>query len=173
MTGLANRFQLRKTKTERRLDYPDKKSEALLAKRKDRHRAAPEDESSDQELYHDDEEYVPTDEEEDDEEKQAEVPKKKPKAKPKPQKKKPKKPKKEPEDFKKPPHFKSHKDAKRYVIALTNRIKQNKINKKVREYLRKLIEFYEWHEEYGVKSLITWEQEQTLQQLKQIREQIG
>ena len=142
------------------LDYPDKKTEELLSKRKDRHKALPGDPVDT--IDTDDE----TDEENKDEEKQAEVPAK-------PKKKKWKKKQTSVTGTKTAPHFEDHIAATKVVDAVVKRIETGKITNKLKDSVQQLIEFYSWHAKYGVKMLITAKDKQTLKQLKKIRKEIA
>ena len=148
----------------KKLDYPDKKSEALLSKRKDRHKALPDDPVD---AIDTDEDTDPDEEENKDEEKQAEVPAKKPKPKPK------KKKKTSVTGTKTAPHFKDHIAATKAVDSVVNQIETGKITNKLKESVQQLIEFYSWHAKYGVKMLITDKDKETLKQLKKIRKEIA
>ena len=145
----------------KKLDYPDKKSEALLSKRKDRHKALPDDPVD---AIDTDDDTDPDEEENKDEEKQAEVPAKKPKKKKK---------KTSVTGTKTAPHFKDHIAATKAVDSVVNQIETGKITNKLKESVQQLIEFYSWHAKYGVKMLITDKDKETLKQLKKIRKEIA
>ena len=145
----------------KKLDYPDKKSEALLSKRKDRHKALPDDPVD---AIDTDEDTDPDEEENKDEEKQAEVPAKKPKKKKK---------KTSVTGTKTAPHFEDHIAAKKGVDKVIRQIKAGKTNDTLKESVQQLIEFYSWHAKYGVKMLITDEQKDILKKLKQIRKKLN
>ena len=145
------------------LDYPDKKTEELLSKRKDRHKALPNDPVDT--IDTDDDDETDDAEENKEEEKQAEVPAAKPK-------KKWKKKKASVTGTKTAPHFKDHIAARQVVNAVVARIKTGKITNKLKDFVQQLIEFYSWHATYGVKMLVTDKDKQTLKHLKAIRKEI-